>query len=114
MLIMSIIKQTKPAKHMTHRSFHRYNKEPKIRAASHPAEYLKRTKGYKDTEKFFSTCIKPCRAPSKNDISSWRKSIIKESGTSIYNYISNLSRATDLFYVKSCGASLSTIIQDAG
>ena len=89
---------------MTHLCFHTYNKDPKLRAASHPAEYLKRTKGYKDTQKLFSTCIKPCRAPSKDDISSWRKSIIKESGTSIYNYISNLSRATASFYVTSCGA----------
>ena len=77
---MSLIKQTKPVKHMAPLCFQIYNKEPKLRVVSHPTEYLKRTKSYRDTDKLFLTCIKPYRAASKDTISRWCKSIIKESG----------------------------------
>ena len=65
-LIMSLIKQTKPAKHMTHLCFQTYNKEQKLGVVSHPAEYLQRTKSYRDPSKLFLTCIKPWRATSKD------------------------------------------------
>ena len=65
-LIMSLIKQTKPAKHMTHLCFQTYNKEQKLGVVSHPAEYLQRTKSYRDPNKLFLTCIKPWRATSKD------------------------------------------------
>ena len=112
--IMSPIKQTKPTKHMGPLCFQIYNKEPKLCVASHLTEYLKRTKFYRDTDKLFLTCIKPYRAASKDTISRWCKSIIKESGISIHSYTSHLSRAAASSYAKSCGASLSTIIQSAG
>ena len=60
--------------------FQIYNKEPKLCVVSHLTEYLKRTKSYRNTEKLFLTCIKPYRAASKDTISRWCKSIIKESG----------------------------------
>ena len=81
---------------------------------SYLTEYLKRTKSYRDTDKLFLTCIKPYRAASKDTISRWCKSIIKESGISIHSYASHSSRAAALSYAKSRGASLSTIIQSAG
>ena len=38
--IMSLINQTKPAKHMTRLCFQIYNKEPKLCVVTHPDEYL--------------------------------------------------------------------------
>ena len=81
--IMSLIKQTKPTKHMVPLCFQTYSKEPKLCVVSHLTEYLKRTKSYRDTDKLFLTCIKPYRAASKDTISRWCKSLIKESGISI-------------------------------
>ena len=113
--IMSLIKQTKPTKHMAPLCFQIYNKEPKLCVVSHLTEYLKRTKSYRDTDKLFLTYIKPYREASKDTISGWCKSIIKEGGISIiHSYISHSSRAAASSYAKSCGASLPTIIQSAG
>ena len=99
--IMSLIKQTKSAKHMAPLCFQIYNKEPKLCVVTHLTEYLKRTKSYRDTDKLFSTCIKPYRAASKDTISRWCKSIVKESGISIHSYTSHSSRAAELHYMPS-------------
>ena len=80
---------------------------------SYLTEYLKRTKSYRDTDKLFLTCIKPYKAASKDTMSRWCKSIIKENGISIHSYTSHSSRAVASSYAKSRGASLSTIIQSA-
>ena len=112
--IMSLIKQTKQTKHMAPLCFYIYNKEPKCCVVSHLIEYLQRTKSYRDTDKLFLTCVKPYRAASKDTISRWCKSIIKESGISIHSYTSHSSRAAASSFAKSRGASLSTIIQSAG
>ena len=64
--IMSLIKQTKPTKHMAPLCFQIYNKEPKLCVVSHLTEYLKRTKSYRHTDKLFLTFIKPYRAASKD------------------------------------------------
>ena len=112
--IMSLIKQTMSTKHMASLCFHIYNKEPKLCVVTHRTEYLKRTKSYRDTDKLFLSCIKLYRAASKDTISRWCKSIIKESGISIHSYTSHSSRAAASSYAKSRGASLSTIIQSAG
>ena len=112
--IMSLIKQTKPTKDMAPLCFQIYNKEPKLCVVTHLTEYLKRTKSYRDTDKLFLTYIKAYRAASKDTISRWFKSIIKESGISIHSYISHSSRAAVSSYAKTRGASLSTIIQSAG
>ena len=112
--IMSLIMQTKPTKDMAPLYFQIYNKDPKLCVVSHLTGYLKRTKSYRDTDKLFSTCIKPCRAASKDTVSRWCKSIIKESSISIHSYTSHSSRAAASSYAKSHGVSLSTIIQSAG
>ena len=92
--IMSLIKQTKPAKHMAPLCFKLYKKDPKLCVVTHLTEYLKRTKSYRDTDKLFlNLCIKPYRAASKDTISRWCKSIIKESGMSTQSYTSHSSRA---------------------
>ena len=67
--IMSLIKQTKPTKHMARLCFQTYSKESKLCVVSHLTEYLKRTKSYRDTDKLFLTCIKPYRAASKETTS---------------------------------------------
>ena len=51
--IMSLIKQTKPTKHMAPFRFQTYNKEPKICVVSHLTENLQTTKSYRDTNKLF-------------------------------------------------------------
>ena len=111
---MSPITQTKPTKHLAPLYFQIYNKEPKLYVVSHLTEYLKRTKSYRDTDKLFLTCIKPYRAASKGSISRGCKSIIKESGISVYSYTSHSSGAAASSYAKSHGASLSRTIQSAG
>ena len=112
--IMSLIKQTTPTKYMAPLCSQIYNKESKLCVVTHLNEYLKRTKSYRDTDKLISTCIKPYRAASKDTISRWCKSIIKESGISIHSYTSHSSIAATSSYAKTCGASLSTIIHIAG
>ena len=101
--IISLIKQTKPTKHMAPLLFQIYNKGSKFPVAGYLTEYLKRTKSYEDTDKLFSACIKPYREASKDIISRWYKSIIKESGIKIHNYPSHSSRTAASFYAKSCG-----------
>ena len=56
---MSLIKQTKPTKHMAPICFQIYNKESKLCVVSHLTEYFKRTKSCRDTGKLLLTCIKP-------------------------------------------------------
>ena len=111
---MSLIKQTKPTNHMAPLCFQTYSKEPKLCVVSHLTEYLKRTKSYRDTDKLFLTCVTHYRTASKDIISRWCKSIIKESGISIHSYTSYSSRPAASSYAKFRGASLSTIIQSAG
>ena len=77
--IMSLLKQTNPAKHMAPLCFQRYHKEPQLCVASQLTVYLKTTKSYRDTGKLSLTCTKPYRAASKDIISRWCKSIIKQS-----------------------------------
>ena len=98
---MSLINQTKPTKHLTPLCFQIYNEEPKLCVVTHLTEYLKITKSYKDTDKLFLNSIKPCRTASKDTISTWCKSIIKESGISIHSYTSVSSRAAVSIYAKS-------------
>ena len=111
---MSLIKQTKPTKHMAPLCFQIYNKDPKLCVVSHLTEYLKRTKSCRDTGKLTLTCIKPYREVGKDTISRWRKSIIKESGISIHSYTSHSFRAAASSYAKFRGSSLSPTIQSAG
>ena len=111
---MSLIKQALPTKHMAPMCFQIYKKELNLCVVTHLTKYLKRTKSYRDTDKLFLTCTKPYRATSKDTISSWSKSIIKESGISIHSYTSHSSRAAASSYAKTRGALLSTIIQSAG
>ena len=66
--IMSLIKQTKPAKPMALLYFQIYIFSSVV---SRLTKYLKRTKSYRDTDKLFLTCIKPYRAASKYTISRW-------------------------------------------
>ena len=106
--IMSLIKQTKPTKHMAPLCFQIYNKEPPNWVSK------KKKKSYRDRDKLFLTCIKPYRAASKDTISRWCKSVIKESGISIHSYTSHSSRAEASSYVKTRGASFCTIILSAG
>lgn len=56
---MSVVKQTKPTKHMKSLCFRAYEKEQKLCAASRFTVYLK---GKKSADKLFLACIKPCRA----------------------------------------------------
>lgn len=56
---MSVVKQTKPTKHMKSLCFRAYDKEQKLCAASRFTVYLK---GKKSADKLFLACIKPCRA----------------------------------------------------
>ena len=111
---MSLIKQTKSTKHIAPLCFQIYYKEPKLCVVIHLSEYLLRTKSYRDRDKLFLTCIKSYLSASKGTISGWCKSSIKDSGISIHRYISDSSRAAASSYVRSRGASLSTIIQSAG
>ena len=83
--------------------FQTYNEEPKFSVAGYLTAYLKRTKNYEDTDKLFLACIKPYREASKDIISRWCKSIIKESGIKIHNYPSHSSRTAASFYAKSRG-----------
>ena len=62
---MSLIKQTKPTKHIAPLCFQIYNKESMRCVVTHLTEYLKRTKSYRDTDKLFLTWIKPYRQPVK-------------------------------------------------
>ena len=97
--IMSLINQTKPAKHMAPLCFQIYNREPKLCVVNQLTEYLKRTKSYRDRDKLFLTCIKPYRAANKDTISRWCKCIIKESCISIHSYTSHSSRAAASSYI---------------
>ena len=99
---------------MTLLCFQIYEKEPKLCVVTHLSEYLKRIKSYRDTDKLLLTYIKSYRAISKDTISRWCKSIVKESGISIHSYTSRSSRAAASSYAKTWGASLSTIIRSAG
>ena len=83
--------------------FHTYNKGPKVGVVSQLTEYLKRIK-----------CFKHYRVASKDTISRWCKSIVKENGISIHSYTSHSSIAPASSYARSRGALLSTIIQSAG
>ena len=65
---MSLIKQTKPKKHIAPLYFQTYNKEPKFCVMSHLTGYIKRTKSYRTTNKLFLNCIKPYRAAGKDTI----------------------------------------------
>ena len=112
--VMSLIKQAKSTKHIAPLCSQIYNNEPKPCVVSHLTEYLKRTKSYRDADKLFLTCIKPYRAASKDTISRWCKSIIKESGISINSYSSHSFRAAASSFAKFRRASLSKIIQSAG
>ena len=58
--------------------------------------------------------MKPYRAASKDTLSRWCKSIIKESRISIHSYTSHSSKAAASSYAKSRGALFSTIIQSTG
>ena len=78
---------------------------------SHLTEYLKRKKSYRDTDKLFLTCIKPYKAASKDTISKWCKSNIKESDISVHSYTSHSSRDAASSYANSHGEPLSTIIE---
>ena len=78
---------------MTLLCFQIYEKEPKLCVVTHLSEYLKRIKSYRDTDKLLLTYIKSYRAISKDTISRWCKSIVKESGISIHSYTSRSSRA---------------------
>ena len=85
---------------MTLLCFQIYEKEPKLCVVTHLSEYLKKIKSYRDTDKLLLTYIKSYRAISKDTISRWCKSIVKESGISIHSYTSHSSRAAASSYAK--------------
>ena len=65
------------------------------------AEYVKKkTEAFRKTNNLFLTCIKPQMAATKDIVSRWCKSLLKDSGINIDNYSSQSSRAAASSYGK--------------
>lgn len=112
--ITSVLKQTRPSKHMAPLDLKDYPEEPKICVITHLNEYLKRTESLRRSEKLFISFIKPHKQVSKDTISRWCKEMIHNAGINVKAFTAHSNRSATSSKSNLQNVPLCSILKNAG
>jgi hypothetical protein len=112
--ITSIIKQTRPGKHMAPLDLKDYPDEPKICVVTHLKEYLERTKLLRTDNRLFISFIKPHKQVSKDTISRWCKEMIHNAGINVKAFTAHSNRSATSSMANLPNVPLCSILKNAG
>ena len=81
--VSSLLKQSKPGKHAPVISLRKYEQNKKLCVMEVFREYLSRTKEIRSSHKVFVSFVKPSGPVTKDTISRWIKTVMKNSGIDV-------------------------------
>lgn len=112
--IDSILKQSRPGKHLSTLEFQAYS-ESSLCIIAHLKVYLEKTKNLRgSSDKLFISYQKPFRPVSKETIARWIKTILAKAGVDIRIFKAHSTRSASASKANNCGMPVSEILQKIG
>ena len=109
----SLLKQSKPGKHLKPIILRTLDKTKNLCVVTILKEYLQRTKELRNTEFLVTTTVQPYKAASKSTISRWVKQTLRAAGVA-ENFKPHSTRAAASSKVNLTGVPLQDILDTAG
>ena len=113
--IDTLLKQSKPGKHLKALTFKQYTMDKSLCIVSSMSEYLSRTSHIRsDQNELLLSYIKPHKPVSAETIARWLKHVLQESGVDINTFSAHSTRAASSSAVYSSGVPIDSIMEMVG
>lgn len=111
----SLLKTSRPGKHLAPIKFVKYAPDVNLCVVSHVAEYLKRTEPLRAQQSnLFISYQRPYKTVSADTISRWLKNILSEAGIDISKFGAHSTRSAPTSAAKSVNVPIDVIMNTAG
>ena len=113
--INSLLKTSRPGKHLACLEFQAYAPDVSLCIVKHFQHYLKRTEVLRgDVKQFFVSYTKPHKAVSPDTVSRWIKTTLAGAGIDTSKYGAHSTRSASTSAAKGNSISIATIMKSAG
>jgi hypothetical protein len=112
--LYSVLKQTRPGKHLKPLKFKVYTLDPKLCVVTNLSEYLKKTTHYRTDKALFLSYQKPFKAVTKDTISRWCREMMANAGINTQLFVTHSSRSAAASFARKKGVSLKDICEACG
>ena len=113
--INSLLKTSRPGRHLACIEFQAYAPDVSLCIAKHLQQYLKRTDILRgDVKQLFITYTKPHKAVSPDTVSRWIKTTLVDAGIDTSKYSAHSTRSASTPAAKGNNISIATIMKSAG
>lgn len=113
--INSLLKTSRPGKHLACIEFQAYAPDVSLCIVKHLQQYLKRTDILRgDVKQLFISYTKPHKAVSPDTVSRWIKTTLVDAGIDTSKYSALSTRSASTSAVKGNNISIATIMKSAG
>lgn len=112
--IRTPLKTTKPGKHLQNISLKAYVPDRRLCPVGYMTEYVQRTKQVRETTNLLVSWVKPHKRVSRNTISRWIKTVLKQSGIDTNIYKPHTTRSASTSAAKLADIPIDTILKSAG
>ena len=113
--INSLLKTSRPGKHLTYVEFQAYAPDVSLCVVKHVQQYLKHTDILRgDVKQFFISYSKPHKAVSPDTVSRWIKTTLVNAGIDTSKYSAHSTRSASTSAAKGNSISITTIMKSAG
>jgi hypothetical protein len=114
-VIKSLLKTSRPGKHLTSVEFKSYTLDRNLCPVAHISEYIKRTELLRGNQhKLFISVQKPYKEVSADTISRWLKTTLALVGIDIAKFGAHSTRSASTSAAKAMNIPIDIIIQNAG
>ena len=113
--INSLLKTSRPGKHLACIEFQAYAPDASLCIVKHVQQYLKHTDILRgDVKQFFISYSKPHKAVSPHTVSRWIKTTLVDAGIDTSKYRAHSTRSASTSAAKGNSISIATIMKSAG
>jgi integrase len=114
-VIKSLLKTSRPGKHLTSVEFKSYTLDRNLCPVAHISEYIKRTELLRGNQhKLFISVQKPYKEVSADTISRWLKTTLALAGIDIAKFGAHSTRSASTSAAKAMNIPIDIIMQNAG
>lgn len=114
-VITEKVKQTRPGKHVQPLKFTAYAPDKRLCVIKYLQEYLKRTNMHRGhNNQLLLSFVKPFKPVSKDTVSRWVKTVLKDSGINTQSFHPHSVRSASTSAAQKSGLPLSDIMKAAG
>lgn len=111
--IPTLLKQSKPGKHLSTVSFSRYP-EDTVCIVKHVQMYLEETRQIRTSDKLLLSFHKPHHPVTTNTISRWIKTVLSDSGIDVSLFKAHSTRAASTSAAQANGLPIDSILEKVG